>query len=157
MLPLDYACSVDRTKALVCRDGHFGLWRNCRGAEGCSVVGERHLNCDTTLGQPGDPCEKQGTYGCSVDGKTMLQCEGDSLVAASSCRGPDGCHFDRDTHKVDCDDGLALEGDPCDRPDRISCGVDRKSELVCEGSKYVKKRECRRTDCRVEGSELFCD
>jgi hypothetical protein len=155
--PLDYACTGDRAQALVCKEGRFTLWRACRGPEGCQVEGGRNVRCDTTLGEAGDPCAQQGTYACSVDGKTMLLCDGSTLAPASSCRGPQGCRIERESRKVECDDAVALEGDPCDQPKRIACAVDRKSELVCQGSKYVRKRECRRSDCRLEGSELFCD
>ena len=155
--PLDYACTADRTRALVCKEGRYGLWRACRGPDACQVEGGRNVRCDTTLGEAGDPCAQQGTYACSVDGKTMLLCDGSTLVAASSCRGPGGCHIQRETHKVECDDALAEEGDPCDQAKRIACASDRKAELVCQGSKYVKKRDCRRTDCRLDGSELYCD
>lgn len=156
---IDYACTTDGRRALVCKDGLFGLWRNCRGQEGCVIVGGRHLNCDTTLGQPGDPCEARGTYSCSTNQEEMLICDGTSLAAASSCRGPEGCHFDRESHKIDCDDAVAFEGDPCDRPSRITCGADGKSELVCESARsiYAKKRDCRRAPCRIEHAELFCD
>jgi hypothetical protein len=155
--PLDYACTADRAQALVCKDGTFGLWRDCRGPEGCQVVDGRNVHCDTSLGQPGDPCAQHGTYACSVDKKTMLACDGTTLLPASSCRGPEGCHTQRESRKVDCDDSIALEGDPCDQPKRIACSVDHKEELVCVSNKYVKKRECRRSDCRLEGNELFCD
>lgn len=156
--PLDYACTADHTKALVCSEGRFGLWRDCRGPEACQIIGDRNLHCDTTLGVARDPCAQQGTYACSVDQKTMLLCDGNALTPASSCRGPDGCHIERESRKVDCDDTVALEGDPCDQPKRITCAVDRKAELVCDGQRYSKKRECRRSDCRVSGgTELFCD
>jgi hypothetical protein len=155
--PLDYACTADRAQALVCKDGRFGLWRACRGAEGCQVEGGRNVRCDTTLGEPGDPCGQQGTYACSTDGKAMLLCDGSVLVSASSCRGGDGCRVQRESRKVECDDAVALEGDPCDQPKRIACAIDGKSELVCEGSRYVKKRECGRSDCRIQGNELLCD
>jgi len=155
--PLDYACTPDKTKALVCKEGHYTIWRACRGPEACQVEGGRNVRCDTTLGEAGDPCALQGTYACSSDGKAMLLCDGTSLTPASSCRGPEGCRIQRDTRKVECDDALAEEGDPCDQPKRIACAVDRKAELVCQAGKYTKKRECRRTDCRLEGSELFCD
>ena len=165
--PPDYACAVGRgaaanetvgtRDALVCKDGQFALWRHCRGAEGCAIVGDRRVSCDTTLAEAADPCEKTGSYACTTDGGAMLQCGGETMAVVSSCRGPDGCRFDRDSHKVDCDDGLALEGDPCDWPDRIACALDRKSEMVCKANRYVRKRECRRTDCRVDGSALFCD
>jgi len=154
--PLDYACSPDHAEALVCKEGRFGLWRACRGPDACKVDG-RNVHCDTTLGEPGDPCAQQGTYACSADGKAMLQCDGSALAPASSCRGPLGCRVDHDTRRVDCDDALVQEGDPCDQPKRIACAVDRKAELTCQAGKYVKKRECRRSDCRLEGTELFCD
>jgi hypothetical protein len=90
----------------------------------------------------------------------MLMCDGRALVVSSSCRGPDGCRFDRESHRVDCDDRLAALGDPCDKPNRIACELGLKAELVCDPGaerKYVKKRECRRTECRIEENELFCD
>jgi hypothetical protein len=159
-LPTDFACSVDGSRALVCTAGRFDLWRNCRGSQRCAVAADRHLDCDTTLGQAADPCEKMGTYACSVDEHAMLLCDGHALELTSSCRGPGGCRFDRQTHKVDCDDRLAAEGDACDQPNRITCSIDRKLELACDpGSehRYVKKRECRRTECRIEENDLFCD
>jgi hypothetical protein len=155
--PLDYACSADHATALVCDGGRFTLWRDCRGPDKCQIVDGRNLHCDTTLGAPGDPCAQQGTYSCSVDRTAMLSCDGNVLALASSCRGPDGCRIQRDARKVDCDDSVALEGDPCDQPKRIACAVDHKSELVCAASKYAKKRDCRRSDCKLDGNELFCD
>lgn len=216
---LDYACSEDHAAALVCRDGRFALWRRCRGPRAC-VVGAapgasdaraadagaaqpaneadtRSVRCDTSAGAPGDPCERRGSYACSTDGKTMLVCTGASLAPASSCRGPNGCHVDTATSKVDCDDTVAEVGDPCDEARRITCAADHKAELVCVGvqagadarvnasadagadagvdadagagacaaapagaplgGQYAKKRECRRSDCSIAGSELFCD
>jgi hypothetical protein len=155
--PLDYACSSDHGAALVCKAGRFSPWRHCRGPNKCQIVDGRNLQCDTTLAAPGDPCAQQGTYSCSVDGKAMLVCDGSAQTPASSCRGPDGCRVERDAHKVDCDDSVALEGDACDRPKRIACSVDHKVELVCDTSRYAKKRDCRRGECRLEGTELFCD
>ena len=155
--PLDYACTADRARALFCKDGRYALWRACRGPDACRVEDGRNVRCDTTLGEPGDPCGQQGTYACSSDSKAMLLCDGSAVVLASSCRGPEGCHIQRETRKVDCDDSVAQEGDPCDQPKRIACAVGGRAELVCLESRYVKKRDCRRTDCRLEGSELFCD
>jgi hypothetical protein len=155
--PLDYACAADHSKALVCKNGRFALWRACRGPDKCEIVDGRNLHCDTTLGAPGDPCAQQGAYSCSVDQQAMLLCDGTTLALASSCRGPDGCHVQRDARKVDCDDSVVIEGDPCDQVKRIACAVDHKSELVCQDGKYAKKRACRRSDCKLDGNELFCD
>ncbi len=155
--PLDYACTADRSAALACKEGRFALWRACRGPDRCEIVDGRNLRCDTTLGESGDPCEKQGTYSCAVDRKARLECNGTALAPVSSCRGPEGCRIQHDALRVDCDDSLAVEGDPCDQAKRIACAVDRKSELVCTANKYKKKRECRRSECKLEGNELFCD
>ena len=149
-------------RALVCKDGRFDVWRLCRGPQGCRIVDGRNVHCDTSLGEIDDPCERAGTYACSVDGKTMLACNGKSLVAASSCRGPKACFFEQgepgaEPHKIECDDGVASEGDPCTQPRRITCALDHKEELVCDGHTFAKKRDCRRSDCRIEGTELFCD
>jgi hypothetical protein len=154
--PVDYACTTDRAKALVCEAGRFTLWRQCRGPEACQVSG-RIVHCDTTLGEPGDPCAQAGTYACSSDKTLLLTCDGAALKAASSCRGPAGCGVERESRKVSCDDAVALEGDPCDQPKRIACTVDGKAELMCSEGKYQAKRECRRTACHLEGNELFCD
>jgi len=153
----DYACSIDRSTALVCREGTFAPWRNCRGPDGCALTDGHTIQCDTSLGEQGDPCVQPGTYACSADHSAMLVCDGTVLVPSSSCRGPGGCVAQRTTHKVDCDDSVASEGDPCDQPRRIACSVDRKAELGCTQGTYTKKRECRRSECRIEGSELFCE
>jgi hypothetical protein len=160
--PLDYACAASQADALVCKDGRFDLWRHCRGPQGCRVIDGRSVHCDTSLGEAGDPCERAGTFACSVDGQTMLACDGKALAAASSCRGAKACFFaagepGAEPHDIDCDDGVALEGDPCTQAHRITCAVDRKAELACDGRQYKMKRECKRSDCRIDGTELFCD
>jgi hypothetical protein len=160
--PLDYACAASHPDALVCRDGHFDLWRHCRGPQGCRVLDGRNVHCDTSLGEAGDPCERAGTFACSVDGQTMLACDGRALVPASSCRGPKACFFapgepGAEPHDIDCDDAVAQEGDPCTQAKRITCAVDHKAELSCDGHQYKMKRDCKRSDCRIDGTELFCD
>ena len=166
--PVDYACTPDHASALVCNAGHFAIWRRCRGPDACQVEGGRNVHCDTTLGEPGDPCAQAGTYACSSDKTLMLACDGETFRPASSCRGPGGCRVERESRKVDCDDAIALDGDACDQPKRIACSVDGKAELMCTGAaapanqavsagKYERKRECRRTSCHLDGNELFCD
>jgi hypothetical protein len=155
--PLDYACTADHAQALVCKEGRYELWRACRGPEGCAVEGGRNVRCDNTLGQPGDPCAQASSYACSVDRQTMLVCDGATLHPASSCRGPGGCKAERDARRVDCDDAVAQAADPCDQEGRIACAVDGKSELFCSHGHYDKKRDCRRSDCRLDGNELFCE
>jgi hypothetical protein len=153
----DYACTADRARALICVDGHFSVWRECRGPLRCEIGDGRNLRCDTTLAEPGDRCAPQGAYCCSVDKSSMLVCDGRSLFPASSCRGPRACRAERETGKVDCDDTVAIEGDACDEPKRIACSLDHRAELACVGKRYEKKRECRRSECKLDGNELFCD
>ncbi len=160
--PLDYACGTDHGSALVCHDGRFSLWRRCRGPEGCRVLDGRNVHCDTSLGEAGDPCERPGTFACSVEGNAMLECDGKALSLVASCKGAKGCFFEHgepgaEPHKVECDDKIADDGDPCMQDRRITCATDHKSELVCDGHKFAKKRDCAHADCRVEGTELFCD
>jgi hypothetical protein len=155
--PVDYACTSDGARALACVGGKFALWRACRGPAGCHVVDGKNVECDTSLGRDGDPCGKAGAYACSDDGKTMLVCNGAKLSPASSCSGMLGCRIEHDGHRVDCDDSAAVEGEPCDQSRRITCSTDHKAELVCTDGHYAKKRDCRRTDCRLAGAELFCD
>jgi hypothetical protein len=155
--PVDYACTPDHAEALVCDQGRFTLWRRCRGPERCQVEGGRNVRCDTTLGEPGDPCGQPGTYSCSSDRTLMLSCDGTSFHAASSCRGPAGCSVERESRKVQCDDAVAMEGDACDQPKRIACSVDGTAELMCSSTTYQHKRDCRRTPCHLDGNELFCD
>jgi hypothetical protein len=121
------------------------------------VFDGRNVQCDTSVGEPADPCTQKGTYACSADKKTMLVCDGDTLGPASTCRGPQGCRIQREGNRVDCDDTIAIEGDVCDQPRRIACSTDGKAELVCQSNRYERKRECRRSDCRLEGTELFCE
>ncbi len=154
---LDYACSAEGSDALVCRDGLFRLWRRCRGPDACRVIGGRTIRCDTTLGEPGDPCAHSQTYACSVDHKSMLFCDGERLSSRSLCRGPSGCHIDPDGAKVSCDDSSSLEGDACDRPRRIACASDRTAELICEEGRYVRKRPCTKSPCQIERNTLFCE
>ncbi len=155
--PIDYACAIDGSKALVCKDGRFALWRECRGPNACRVVGGRSIKCDTTLGEPEDPCGQKGAYACAADHQTLLLCDGDRLSPASSCHGPEGCRIDPDGQKADCDDTIANEGDPCNQVKRLTCAADGKAELVCTEGHYVKRRDCTRSDCRLEGSALFCE
>jgi hypothetical protein len=160
--PVDYACTPDRAQALVCDAGRFVLWRWCRGPDRCQIEGGRNVRCDTTLGEPSDPCGQAWTYSCSADRALVLACDGASLQAASSCRGPGGCSVERESRKVQCDDAVATEGDACDQPKRIACSVDGKAELTCVSDggargTYQRKRDCRRTACHLDGNELFCD
>jgi len=141
----DYACSTDRSKALVCKEGKFQLWGNCRGPKACQIRSNT-VDCDRTLQEADDPCTIPNNYACSVDQKFMLICHDGRMVADNSCRGPKGCVHNEHEHRVDCDDTIALEGDPCSDQDEVCCSQDGKSRLICKNHKYVVEKPCRRRE-----------
>lgn len=142
----EYACSPDKTRALVCKGGTFARHLECRGKGGCSVDG-RTLACDTSIARANDPCKAQGALACSDDGKEVLGCELGRFGQRRFCRGPGGCTLRGDT--PDCDDSIALDGDPCTTNGYIACAVDGKRELVCENGRFSMSRACRRSGCTV--------
>jgi hypothetical protein len=141
----NYACSTDHTKALVCKADKFQLWGNCRGPKSCQIHANT-VECDRTLQEAGDPCNIPNNYACSADHKLMLKCTDDKFVSDNSCRGPKACAHNELLHRVDCDDTIAVEGDPCSDQDEVCCAVDGKSRLICKSHKYVVDKNCRRKD-----------
>ena len=151
----NYACGIDHRSALVCRDGHFALWRYCKAANGCQLLNDK-IDCDNTLGDPGDPCGTTGSFVCNLEHSALLMCRDERLALVSTCRGPKGCYLlaDRKNH---CDDSEALMGDPCDTQGEVACSMDRKTELVCRDGAYVKKYDCKRKDgCEIRDGQLLC-
>jgi hypothetical protein len=141
----NYACSTDKKKALVCKDDKFQLWGNCRGPNACTITANT-VNCDRTVQLPDDPCTLPNNFACSPDKKLMLKCEDGRWAPDNSCRGPKECAHNEEKHRVDCDDTLALEGDPCSDEDGVACSQDAKAKLVCKSHKYVVQRQCKRKD-----------
>ena len=136
----NYACATDHKSSLKCENGKFALYRTCKGLKGCTVnVKADEIDCDTSLVDVGDPCGTSGTYSCSSDHKMELMCQSEKFVPANSCRGPRECRIMDD--KVHCDESVALEGDPCDTADEVTCSVDGKSMLTCKGSKFAHKMD----------------
>ena len=152
-----FACSADGADALVCESGRFQVWRPCRGPRHCSAREDAGVNCDTSLGEPGEVCSTAGTEGCSIDGRTLLRCDGHTLEPASSCRGPDGCRVHEEDATVHCDDRVAVEGDPCPSPKRIACSADGQTELTCINGTFAIKRQCRRVACSIADDRLMCE
>jgi hypothetical protein len=152
-----YACSVDHKKGLVCRDGRWALWRTCKGPDGCTWKGKSNVECDATAADASDPCGVAGSVACSSDKKSLLICRNDKFETYKACRGPNGCVIKKGggapsagARAADCDNSVGQEGDACDVMDDKICAVDRKSQLICRGSKYVKDKDCHR-----EGGCLF--
>jgi hypothetical protein len=153
----DRACTSDRARALVCRDGRWEAWRACKGARGCVAMEDR-VECDATIASVGDPCASSDAWACSVDGASLLACKGEKMDVARTCRGSGECKVDIESRKVACDDSVALEGDACDPAGARACSVDKKSELACESGRFVKARPCSRRDgCAPQrGAQPLC-
>ena len=134
MMPANpnFACGFDRRSELVCKDGKFVLTRQCKGPGACRINGSQ-LECDNTIADVNDRL-------------TMLRCDVDKFASDNSCRGPKHCLIKARGAKqvADCDDSIAEEGDDCDKNGEVTCSSDAKSELVCQGYKYVKKQDCKR-------------
>jgi hypothetical protein len=95
------ACGEDQKHMLICQEGRFRLYRQCRGAYGCFLKGADTPSCDETLSLAGDPCGIAGQVVCSVDGKSELVCQGGSFVPSISCRK--GCTVSsRPGRPIDC-------------------------------------------------------
>ena len=152
----NYACSTDHKKMLLCKDGKYAMKRKCGGPSACEVKSTlNEVDCDYSISEAGDPC-MAGKVACTPDAKMALRCVGDKFVNDNACRGPKGCRSI--PTGVDCDETVSMEGDPCDTDQEASCTMDAKSELICQASKYVKKRDCRGgKGCWVAGHTLHCD
>jgi hypothetical protein len=142
----EYACSADKKRALLCKNGRFEPYLECRGKAGCALLGQQ-VSCDTSVASKGDPCKVQGASACSVEQKEMLVCRDGKFVTYRYCRGQYGCYTKGDAPA--CDETLSLEGDPCGLPGYVVCSVDKQSELICQGGTFVKSRACRKSGCSV--------
>lgn len=142
----EYACTGNGKRALVCsKSGSFGLYLECRGKNGCSMLG-RTPSCDVSVAEKGDPCKTTGALACSTDQKQMMICRDGKFAVHRYCRGQNGCANPGETPT--CDESLSLQGDPCGVPGQVVCSEDGKSELVCQGGVYAMSRPCR-TGCTV--------
>jgi hypothetical protein len=105
---------ADKEHALVCRAGQF-VTVACPGPLACSRF-ENHVNCDTTVGNPGDNCMGEDEeYGCSSDKKQVVTCKKGKFEPFLQCRGPTGCAMDG--RIPNCDLSIAAKGDPCKKPE----------------------------------------
>jgi hypothetical protein len=143
----EYACSTDKRRALVCKNGRFERYLLCRGKAGCAMLGLQ-VSCDTSISAKGDPCKVQGSSACSDDQKELLICENGSFAHHRYCRGRAGCYTKDDAPA--CDETLSLEGDECGLPGFVVGSVDGRSELICQGGRFAKSRACK-TQCTVIG------
>jgi len=149
----EYACSGDRKRALVCKQGKFAAYLDCRGPAGCAPLGQQ-VSCDNSVAEKGDVCMVTGGSACSVDKKEMLICRDGHFAPYRYCRGQFGCYTRADAPA--CDETLSLEGDPCGLPGYVVCSVDKQSELICQGGAFVKSRACKKTGCTVVARGVDC-
>jgi hypothetical protein len=153
----NHACSTDHKAILVCRNNKFEKKRDCKGPTHCTVKAmgnDNEILCDNSVGEAGDSCIT-GSLSCTPDAKMKLRCVGDKFVNDNSCRGPKACHLTNNT--LYCDETIAMEGDPCDTASEVTCGMDGKTELICQGGKFSKKRDCKGKDgCYIRGTTLYC-
>ncbi len=78
-------CSADKQTLLVCDGKQFFAASSCRGQNHCRAVGKK-IDCDTSMAEPGDPCEEEGALSCDTAKKTMLKCTGKKFVKDQACK-----------------------------------------------------------------------
>ncbi len=87
----DYACAPDKAAALVCRQGKFVVASNCKGKNRCRVTGDKgagfKVECDDSIANVGDPCDKEGHYACAPDEKSIVKCKDKKFVQDDKCPG----------------------------------------------------------------------
>ena len=143
----EYACSTDKKRALICRNGKMERHLECRGKSGCALLGQQ-VSCDTSVAEKNDPCKVQGASACTASQKELLVCKDGKFVHYRHCRGQAGC-YTRDEAPA-CDETMSLEGDECGLPGFVVCSVDAQSELICQNGVFMKARTCR-NGCTVIG------
>lgn len=152
----ELACSPDKKRALACAKGRMVKTQECRGKEGCAVAG-RVLSCDQSVAVVGDVCKSAGANACTADAKQQLRCENGKFVLYRQCRGPGGCKLDE--MLATCDQSQAMEGDACGVQGFVVCAPDGQTELVCQGSTFLRSRTCKK-GCTVKnegGRKVTCD
>lgn len=91
----DFACSRDKTKALVCRGGKFVVKSQCKGKNACRLSGDSSsgfkIECDDSIANAGDPCDKENHFACAQDQQTILKCVGKRFVSDERCSTKQRC------------------------------------------------------------------
>jgi hypothetical protein len=141
----DSACGLDYKAGLVCKGGAFIVAETCKGSGACKIAGDA-IVCDNDISDPGDPCRTKGDYACTGDKRMVLRCNGGIMAPLNTCRGPKACtiidHPAENNVEFACDDSIAIVGDPCDTEKEEACSMDRRSILVCEGSRFGSPQPC---------------
>jgi hypothetical protein len=148
------SCSADKKAMLTCTAKHWKKTDDCAGAHGC-VSSASGATCDKGTESEGATCtaQNEGNGACSPDKQKLLVCKGGKMIAASTCRGQNGCREAGD--KLDCDDSIAMAGDTCDEEGEPACSTDKKELLHCKSGKFAKIRACKR--CTPFLDKVECD
>lgn len=97
----DYACTADRTTALVCQGGKFVVVSRCKGKDGCRLTGNKasgfQIDCDDSVANAGDACERENNFACGSDQVTILKCVGKKFSAVEKCLPTQRCDVRGDT------------------------------------------------------------
>lgn len=93
----DYACTVDKKAALACRGGKFTQASLCKGPKGCRVTGSKEagfkVECDDSVANQGDACEKEEHFSCSADERAILKCRSKKFEIEEKCKSKEKCQI----------------------------------------------------------------
>jgi hypothetical protein len=91
----DYACTPDKKGALACRSGKFVQASLCKGPKGCRVTGGKDqgykVECDDSIANVGDVCEKEDHWSCTADERTILKCHAKKFDVDDRCKPKEKC------------------------------------------------------------------
>jgi hypothetical protein len=160
-VPDDHLCTADKKSMLECnRAKRWSFVQSCLGPRAC-VLDQKKVTCDNSIANAGDACTEPDDYACTGDGLTALVCKEGKFIVASNCKGKNHCKVGGDRtagFKVECDDSIAVVGEPCEREGHYSCAMDEKSIVKCKDKKFVQDDKCTRRGekCSVRGDLVGC-
>lgn len=159
-LASDFTCRADGAALMTCTNNRWAFAQGCAGDRKCSIEGKK-VTCDNSLAKLDDVCREENDYACAVpDLKSALVCRGGKFVLASHCKGPKACRITGEKatgFKVECDDSIAVEGDPCDKEGHYACAADGKRILACKEKRYAGDDRCKAKEkCMVKGGMVGC-
>lgn len=93
----DFACSVDRKSALKCSKGSFVQASLCKGPKNCKIGGDQKsgfkVECDDSIANAGDACEKEEHFSCSSDQRAILKCKSRKFDIEDRCKTKEKCEI----------------------------------------------------------------
>lgn len=91
----DFACSVDKKAALKCTKGLFVQASLCKGPKACKIGGDAKtgfkVECDDSIANQGDACEKEDHFSCSSDQRSILKCKNKKFDIEDKCKSKEKC------------------------------------------------------------------